>query len=434
MTKHIILKKLFGFDHSKMTVKKEIVGGITTFLTVAYILAVIPTILGTTGMDKSAVFTAAAVSAIVATLIMAIYAKLPFVLGPGTGISAFFAYTVVLAMGYRWQFALTAVLIEGLIFIILTLTDLRQKIVDCLPPMFRQAISPGIGLFITFLGLKNAGIIVKNDATLIGLGNLHDPAVLLACFGLVLSAVLLVRKVTGALLIGILIVTAIGIPLGITKLTTLVSAPPSLQPIFCQFEWDNIFCLDMVICVFTLLFFDIFDTIGTFVGVSERAGIIDKDGNIPHLKQAFIADAVGTTIGAVLGTSTVTTTMESATGVNEGGRCGLTAFTSAMCFAAALFFAPLFLAVPPQATAPALIMVGVMTMGAVSNIDFNNYATAIPCFICIAFIPMTCSISEGMLLGIISWVLIHLCCGKVKELNVGMIVLSIVFMLRYIFL
>ncbi len=429
-----MLQTLFGFDNSKMTVRKEVTGGITSFLTMAYILAVNPMILSSTGMDQNAVFTSTAVSAIVATLIMAFYAKLPFALAPGMGLNAFFAYTVVLAMGYRWQFALTAVLIEGLIFIFLTLTDLRQKIVDCLPPVFRHAISPGIGLFITFIGLKNAGIVVRNEATLVSLGNLHDPAVILACTGIVISTVLLVRKVTGALLIGILLVTAIGIPLGITKFTALVSAPPSLEPVFCQFEWNNLFCLDMVICVFTLLFFDIFDTIGTIVGVSERAGIVDKDGNIPRLKQAFTADAVGTAAGALLGTSTVTTFVESAAGVNEGGRSGLTAFTTAVCFAAALFFAPLFLAIPPQATAPALILVGAMMMGSVSKIDFGDYASAVPCFVCTSFIPLTCSISEGMLLGIISWVLIHLCCGKVKGLNPGMIILSVLFLLRYIFL
>ncbi len=431
---HTILQTLFGFDNSKMTVRKEVTGGITSFLTMAYILAVNPMILSSTGMDQNAVFTSTAVSAIVATLIMAFYAKLPFALAPGMGLNAFFAYTVVLAMGYRWQFALTAVLIEGLIFIFLTLTDLRQKIVDCLPPVFRHSIAPGIGLFITFIGLKNAGIVVKNEATLVSLGNLHDPAVILACAGIVISTILLVRKVTGALLIGILLVTAIGIPLGITKFTTLVSAPPSLEPVFCQFEWNNLFCLDMVICVFTLLFFDIFDTIGTIVGVSERAGIVNKDGNIPRLKQAFTADAVGTAAGALLGTSTVTTFVESAAGVNEGGRSGLTAFTTAVCFAAALFFAPLFLAVPPQATAPALILVGAMMMGSVGKIDFNDYASAVPCFVCMSFIPLTCSISEGMLLGIISWVLIHLCCGKVKGLNPGMIILSVLFLLRYIFL
>lgn len=430
-----MLQKLFGFDASTMTVRKEVMGGITSFLTMAYILAVNPMILSAAGMDQNAVFTSTAVSAIIATLIMAIYAKLPFALAPGMGLNAFFAYTVCLAMGHTWQFALTAVLIEGIIFLILTMTGLRQKIVDCLPMIFRHSISPGIGLFIAFIGLKNAGIVVKNDATFISLGNFHDPAVLLACIGIVISAVLLVRKVTGALLIGILLVTIIGIPMGITNLSSsIISAPPSLAPIFCKFEWTNILSLEMVICVFTFLFIDMFDTIGTIIGVSDRAGMIDKNGNIPHLKQAFTADAIGTTVGAMLGTSTVTTYVESAAGVNEGGRSGLTSLSTAVCFIVALFFAPLFLAIPAQATAPALILVGVMMMNSVNKIDFHDYASAIPCFICLAFIPLTCSISEGILLGVISWVIIHLCSGRVKDVNVGMVILAILFILRYIFL
>lgn len=430
-----MLQKLFGFDANTMTVRKEVMGGITSFLTMAYILAVNPMILSAAGMDQNAVFTSTAVSAIIATLIMAIYAKLPFALAPGMGLNAFFAYTVCLAMGHTWQFALTAVLIEGIIFLILTMTGLRQKIVDCLPMIFRHSISPGIGLFIAFIGLKNAGIVVKNDATFISLGNLHDPAVLLACIGIVISAVLLVRKVTGALLIGILLVTIIGIPMGITNLSSsIISAPPSLAPIFCKFEWTNILSLEMVICVFTFLFIDMFDTIGTIIGVSDRAGMIDKNGNIPHLKQAFTADAIGTTVGAMLGTSTVTTYVESAAGVNEGGRSGLTSLSTAVCFIVALFFAPLFLAIPAQATAPALILVGVMMMNSVNKIDFHDYASAIPCFICLAFIPLTCSISEGILLGVISWVIIHLCSGRVKDVNVGMVILAILFILRYIFL
>lgn len=430
-----MLQKLFGFDANTMTVRKEVMGGITSFLTMAYILAVNPMILSAAGMDQNAVFTSTAVSAIIATLIMAIYAKLPFALAPGMGLNAFFAYTVCLAMGHTWQFALTAVLIEGIIFLILTMTGLRQKIVDCLPMIFRHSISPGIGLFIAFIGLKNAGIVVKNDATFISLGNLHDPAVLLACIGIVISAVLLVRKVTGALLIGILLVTIIGIPMGITNLSSsIISAPPSLAPIFCKFEWTNILSLEMVICVFTFLFIDMFDTIGTIIGVSDRAGMTDKNGNIPHLKQAFTADAIGTTVGAMLGTSTVTTYVESAAGVNEGGRSGLTSLSTAVCFIVALFFAPLFLAIPAQATAPALILVGVMMMNSVNKIDFHDYASAIPCFICLAFIPLTCSISEGILLGVISWVIIHLCSGRLKDVNVGMVILAILFILRYIFL
>ena len=429
-----MITKLFGFDPKSMTLKKEIMGGITTFLTMAYILAVNPSILGDAGMDPGAVFTASVVSAVIATLVMAIYAKLPFALAPGMGLNAFFAYTIVLTMGYTWQFALTAVFVEGLIFIALTLTGLRQKIVDCMPLLLRRSISPGIGLFIAFIGLKNAGIVSPSDATLVTLGDLHDPAVLLACFGILLSAVLLVRNVTGALLIGILVTTVVGIPLGVTNCTSVVSAPPSLAPVFCQFEWQSILSVDMVICVLTFLFIDMFDTIGTLIGVSNRAGMVDEQGNIPRLKDAFMADAIGTTVGAVLGTSTVTTYVESASGVNVGGRSGLTSFTTAICFALALFLAPLFLAIPGQATAPALVLVGVMMMHDIRKVNFQDYISAIPCFICIAFMPLTYSISDGILMGLISWVLIHVCCGKYKNLNLGMIILAILFVLKYAFL
>ena len=429
-----MLQKLFGYDQRTMTLQKEIIGGITTFLTMAYILAVNPSILGDAGMDSGAVFTATVVSSIVATLVMAIYAKLPFSLAPGMGLNAFFAYTIVLIMGYTWQFALTAVLIEGLIFILLTLTGLRQKIVDCMPLLLRCSISPGIGLFIAFIGLKNAGIVTDNASTLVSLGNLHDPAVLLACFGILLSAVLLVRNVTGALLIGIIVTTLVGIPFGITNLSSVVDVPPSLSPIFCQFEWTSLLSIDMLVCVLTLLFFDMFDTIGTLIGVSTRAGMVDDQGKIPRLKQAFMADAIGTTVGAILGTSTVSTYVESASGVNVGGRSGLTSFTTAICFVLALFLAPLFLSIPTQATAPALILVGVMMMHDIRKINFQDYITAIPCFVCIAFMPLTYSISDGILMGLISWVLIHVLSGKVKDLNAGMIILAVLFILKYAFL
>lgn len=429
-----MLSKLFGFDAKSMTLRKEVMGGITTFLTMAYILAVNPSILGDAGMDPGAVFTASVVSAVVATLVMALYARLPFVLAPGMGLNAFFAYTIVLTMGYTWQFALTAVFIEGVIFILLTITGLRQKIVDCMPLLLRRSISPGIGLFIAFIGLKNAGIVTSNASTLVSLGNLHDPAVLLACFGILLSAVLLVRNVTGALLIGILVTTVVGIPLGVTHFTSVLSVPPSIAPVFCQFEWSSIMSVDMVVCVLTFLFIDMFDTIGTLIGVSNRAGMVDEDGNIPHLKNAFMADAIGTTVGAVLGTSTVTTYVESASGVNVGGRSGLTSFTAAICFALALFFAPLFLAIPGQATAPALVLVGVMMMHDIRKVNFQDYISAIPCFVCISFMPLTYSISDGILMGLISWVLIHVCSGKFKDLNIGMIILCMLFILKYAFL
>lgn len=429
-----MLEKLFGFKKETMTLKKEVMGGITTFLTMAYILAVNPDILGDAGMDKGAIFTATVVSAVVATLVMALYAKLPFALAPGMGLNAFFAYTIVLTMGYSWQFALTAVFLEGLIFILLTITGLRQKIVDSMPLVLRRSISPGIGLFIAFIGLKNAGIVAASSSTFVTMGDLHSPAVLLACLGIILSAALLVRNVTGALLIGILATTLIGIPLGVTNFTSVVSTPPSLDPIFFQFEWGSILSLDMLVCVLTFLFIDMFDTIGTLIGVSSRAGMVDEKGNIPGLKKAFMADAIGTTLGSVLGTSTVTTYVESASGVNVGGRSGLTSFTSAICFALALFLAPLFLAIPSEATAPALVLVGVMMMGDIRQIDFNNYLTAIPCFVCIAFMPLTYSISDGILMGLITYVVLHVLTGNWKQVNVGSYILAVLFILKYAFL
>lgn len=429
-----MIQKLFGFDPNTMNIRKEIIAGITTFLTMAYILAVNPSILSAAGMDQGAVFTTTIIASVVATLVMALYAKLPFALAPGMGLNAFFAFTIVLTMGYTWQFALTAVFLEGLIFMLLTLTGLRQKIVDAMPLVLRKAISPGIGLFIALIGLKSAGIVVSNDATLVSLGDLHSPGVLLACFGIIFSAVLMVRNVTGALLIGIIVTTIIGIPLGITTLNGVVDTPPSMAPILLKFEWSNILSLDMVICVFTFLFIDMFDTIGTLIGVSSRAGMMDEQGNIPRLKQAFMADAIGTTVGAMLGTSTVTTYVESASGVNAGGRSGLTAFTTAICFLLALFLAPLFLAIPAQATAPALVLVGAIMMTGIHNIEFNDFSYAIPCFVCIAFMPFTYSISDGIMLAYITYVLIQMCTGNWKKLSPAMYILAALFVLRYAFL
>ncbi len=426
-----MLQKLFGFVPSSMTVKREVIAGITTFLTMAYILAVNPSILSDAGMDKGAVFTATVISSVLATLVMAVYAKLPFALAPGMGLNAFFAYTVVLTMGYSWQFALTAVFIEGIIFILLTLTGLRQKIVDSMPLVLRRAISPGIGFFIAFIGLKNAGIVSASPATFVTMGNLHDPAVLLAAFGILLSAVLLIKKVTGALLIGILVTTVIGIPLGVTHFSSVLDVPPSIAPIVMKFEWHNVLSFDMAICVLTFLFIDMFDTIGTLLGVSHRAGMVDEKGNIPHLTEAFMADAIGTAAGAMLGTSTVTTYVESASGVNAGGRSGLTSFTTAICFVLALFLAPLFLAIPAQATAPALVLVGVMMMTDVSKLHLGDFADAVPAFVCIALMPLTYSISDGILMGLITYVLLRIFAGRYRELKLGMIVLAVLFVLKY---
>ena len=426
-----MLQKLFGFVPSSMTVKREVIAGITTFLTMAYILAVNPSILSDAGMDKGAVFTATVISSVLATLVMAMYAKLPFALAPGMGLNAFFAYTVVLTMGYSWQFALTAVFIEGIIFILLTLTGLRQKIVDSMPLVLRRAISPGIGFFIAFIGLKNAGIVSASPATFVTMGNLHDPAVLLAAFGILLSAVLLIKKVTGALLIGILVTTVIGIPLGVTHFTSVLDVPPSIAPVVMKFEWHNVLSFDMAICVLTFLFIDMFDTIGTLLGVSHRAGMVDEKGNIPHLTEAFMADAIGTPAGSMLGASTVTTYVESASCVNAGGRSGLTSFTTAICFVLALFLAPLFLAIPAQATAPALVLVGVMMMTDVSKLHLGDFADAVPAFVCIALMPLTYSISDGILMGLITYVLLRIFAGRDRELKLGMIVLAVLFVLKY---
>lgn len=427
-----MLQKLFGFDPNVHSVKTEILAGVTTFLTMAYILALSPNVLAAAGMDKGALFTSTVISTVLATLLMAIYAKLPFSLAPGVGLNAFFAYTVCLTMGYTWQFALTAVLLEGLIFIVLTITNVREQIVNALPMSLKYAISAGIGLFIAFIGMQNSQIIVNNDATLVSLGDITQGPAMLGMIGLLVTSVLLILRVRGALLLGILITTLIGIPLGITDLSGLVGMPPSVEPILFKFEFDKIFTTEMAFVVFTFLFVDIFDTIGTLVGVSTRAGMVDKNGRIPHLKKAFLVDAVGTTAGAMVGTSTVTTFVESASGVAEGGRTGLTSFTTAICFIIALFLAPFFLSVPGAATAPVLILVGLMMMSQVQKIDFANYSESIPAFLCIVMMPLSYSISEGIALGMIAYVLLHLCAGKYKSITVASWILAAFFVLKYL--
>lgn len=426
-----MLQKLFGFDPKTSTVRTEILAGITTFLTMAYILAVNPDILSASGMDKGAVFTATIVASVAATLLMSLVAKLPFALAPGMGLNAFFAYTVCIVMGYTWQFALTAVLIEGIIFILLTITNLREAIVNAIPMTLKNAIGAGIGLFIAFIGLKNASIIVSNDATLVGLGDITSGTGLLGIIGLVLTSVLLVFKVRGALLIGIIATSVIGVFMGITQFDGIVSTPPSLEPIMFQFDFENIFTKEMIVVVFTFLFVDMFDTIGTLVGVSAKAGML-KDGKIPNAKKAFMADAIGTTLGAMLGTSTVTTYVESASGVGEGGRSGLTSFVTAVCFALSLFFAPLFLSIPGAATAPVLVLVGVMMMTSVKSIDFDDFSEAIPAFLCIVFMPLAYSISDGIVIGLISYVLINLLTGRSKKLTPAMYILAILFVFKFL--
>ena len=430
-----MLNKLFGFDPAKNSIRTEVLAGITTFLTMSYILAVNPAMFSLLeGMNAGSVFTATALAAVIGSLVMALFAKMPFGLAPGMGLNAFFVYTVCMGMGYSWQFALTAVLIEGFIFILLTITNLREAIVNAIPASLKNAIGAGIGLFIAFIGLQNAGIIANNDATLVSLGEVTSGAPLLAIIGLAITGVLVVKNVPGALLVGILITTVIGIPMGLTNFTGVVSMPHSVSDIFCKFEWDQVWSLDMLVVVFTFLFIDMFDTIGTLVGVCTKANMLTPEGKIPRVKQAFMADAIATTAGACLGTSTTTTYVESAAGVAQGGRTGLTAFVIACCFAVALFFSPLFLSIPSAATAAVLIIVGLFMLEPIKNIPLNDYAEAIPAFVCLILMPLAYSISDGILIGMIFYVLFNLMCGNFKRITPTMYILAVMFILKYIFI
>lgn len=429
-----MLNKLFGFDKKKHNIRTEILAGVTTFLTMSYILAVNPAMFSELDMPVGAVFTATALAAIIGSLVMAFWGKLPFGLAPGMGLNAFFVYTVCLGMGYSWQFALTAVFLEGLLFILMTITNIREAIVNAIPINLRYAIGAGIGLFIAFIGMQNSGIIINNQSTLVSLGDITSGSALLAIIGLLVTGFLYVKNVRGAMLIGILLTTLIGIPMGITEFRGIMSYPESIDAIFCKMQWDSIFTLDMVIVVFTFLFIDMFDTVGTLIGVCTRAGMVNKDGKIDRLNKAFMADAIATTAGAVLGTSTTTTYVESATGVSQGGRTGLTAFVIGCCFAITLFFSPLFLSIPSAATAPVLIIVGLLMMEPIRNIDFGDYTESIPAFVCMITMPMAYSISDGILIGMIIYVLINMCCGKLKKISVAMYILAILFILKYIFI
>lgn len=429
-----MLNKLFGFDPAKTTIRTEFIAGITTFLTMSYILAVNPSMFGQLeGMPAGSVFTSTAIAAIVGCLAMAFIGKLPFGLAPGMGLNAFFVYSVCLGMGYSWQFALTAVLIEGFIFIILTLTNVRETIVNAIPMSLRNAIGGGIGLFIAFIGLQGAGVIVADNATIVALGDITSGSALLALIGIMVTGLLYIRNVPGAILLGIIITMVIGIPMGVTEFKGILSSPESIKPIFCQFEFDKILSLDMLIVVFTFLFIDMFDTVGTLVGACTKANMIDKDGKINRIKEAFMADSIATTAGAMLGTSTTTTYVESAVGVAQGGRSGLTAFTVGCCFAVALFFSPLFLSIPAAATAPALVIVGLLMIEPVKHIQFTDFSEAIPAFICLIMMPLTYSISNGILLGMIAYVVINLICGNLKKINIAMYILAVLFVLKYIF-
>ena len=457
------MEKFFKLKENGTDVKTEIIAGITTFMTMAYILAVNPNILADAGMNRGAVFTATAIASFLGTALMALLANYPFALAPGMGLNAYFAYTVVLGMGYSWQTALTAVFVEGIIFIALSVTNVREAIFNAVPRNLKSAVSVGIGLFIAFIGLQNAKIVI-GGATLVELfsikgynsihaaegiaGSVNDVGitVLIAIIGVIITALLVVKEVKGNILLGILATWILGI---IAQLTGLyVPNPalglfsvlpdfsnglsiPSIGPVLFKLEFDKIMSLNFVVVMFAFLFVDLFDTIGTLIGVSTKAGMLDKDGKLPNIKGALLADAIATTAGAMLGTTTVTTFVESASGVSEGGRTGLTAMTTAVLFAVSLLLSPIFLAIPAFATAPALIVVGFYMFTNVVHIDFSDMTEAIPCYICIVAMPLFYSISEGISMGIISYVLINACTGKAKKVTPLMYVLSILFILKY---
>ncbi len=431
------MEKFFKLKERGTDVKTEIMAGITTFMTMVYILAVNPGILSATGMEFSKVFSATAISSAVACLVMSLVANLPFALSAGMGINAFFAFSVCLGMGYSWQFALTAVFVEGIIFILLTLCNLREAIVNSIPDNLKKAIGAGIGLFIAYIGLKNAGIIVSDpEGTITALNpSWHSGPALLAMIGLLITGVLLVFKVKGALLIGIVATTIIGIPFGVTSYVGGKYIPPA--PYFFDFAFGEAFAngkavFDFIIVMFTFLFVDMFDTVGTLIGCAGKSGMIQKDGSIPNCKEALFADAIGTTVGAILGTSTITTFVESSAGVAEGGRTGLTSLTVAVLFILSLFLEPIFGSIPSAATAPALIIVGVMMITPVKDITWDDYSEAIPAFLCIIFMVCACSISDGIMFGVIFYVLCKALGGKVKEINKMTWVLFVLFVAKIV--
>ena len=430
------MEKLLQLQAHKTNVRTEIIAGLTTFLAMAYILAVNPLILSDAGLNPGSVFTATALSAAIATLIMAVLANLPVALAPGMGLNAFFTYTVVIGMKYSPATALTAVFLEGLLFILLSFFNVREAIVESIPINLKKAVAAGIGLFITLIGMKNAEIIVDNPATLVGLGNVTSGAALLGIIGLVITAILYVLQVPGSILLGILITTVIGIPMGVTapfggwENWSIISAPAA--PTFWNFDFSNIFSFQFFTVFFSFLFVDIFDTVGTLVGVTNRAGLIDKNGNIPRVKQALLSDAIGTVFGAMLGTSTVTSFVESTSGVAAGGRTGLTALTTGVFFLIALIFSPLFLLIPSAATAPALIIVGFLMLSAAAEIDFKDPTEGIPAFLTIVMMPFTYSIAEGIVYGILSYVILKAITGKFKQIPIISWILFVIFLLRII--
>lgn len=430
-----ILNKLFGFDSSRMDLKTEILAGLTSFLTMSYILAVNPGMFSMIdGMPRGAVFTTTAIVAVIGTLLIAFLAKMPFGMAPGMGPNAFFVFTVCLGMGCSWQFALTAVLIEGLILFLLTVTNLREALVNAIPDTIKKSITIGIGLFIAFIGLQNSGIVVRNESTLVGIGDLTHGSALLTLIGLAITGTLVILKTKGAMLIGILATTLIGIPMGLTHLQGVISVPESMAPIFFKFEWSSILSVEMLVTVLSFLCIDLLCLTGTDIGVCLKTGMADKDGKITGIKRLFIADSVGTISSSVCGTSASCVFIESTSGALQGGKSGLTSLTIAVCFIAALFFSPFFLAVPAAATAPVLIIVGTMMFSGVTELHLDDLSEAIPAFITIVTMPLAYSIADGILLGVISYVILNLTGGRHRKLSAGMYVLAALFVLKYIFI
>ena len=429
------LKQWLGFDPTQTTVRTEVVAGLTTFLTMCYILAVNPTILATTGMDKAALFTSTAIASAIATLLLAFMAKLPFAQAPSMGLNAFFAFTLCQAMGLTWQQALAVLLVEGVIFLLITFLNIRDKILDSIPLNLRYAISAGIGMFIAFIGLKNAGIITANEATFVQLGK-FTPVSILGLISILLSGMLMARRVKGSLFYAIIISTLIGIPMGVTEIPQgwmPLSAPHSVAPIFCQFDFTGFFTPKMVMVIFSLLLVNIFDTIGTIVGLAEKVGVTKADGTIPHVKEAMMSDAIGTTAGALLGSSTITTYVESASGIAEGGKSGLTSFFVGVMFILSIFLAPIFLLIPGAATSGALVMVGVLMVDAFKKIELDDISEAFPAFVTMITMVLCYSIADGICLGILSYVLIKMMTGKFKDLNVTLYALAILLVINYAF-
>lgn len=428
------LKTLLGFDPKQMTVKTELLAGLTTFLTMCYILAVNPSILSTTGMDKGALFTSTAIASAVATLLLAFMAKMPFAQAPSMGLNAFFAFTLCQGMGLSWQQALAVLFIEGLIFLLITFFNIRDKILDCIPTNLRHAISGGIGMFIAFIGLKNANIIVGNDDTFVALGS-FTPVCVLGIISILLSAVLMIKGIRGSLFFAIIISTLIGIPMGVTHIPDgwlPVSAPESIEPIFCKFDFSNLLTSKVIMVIFSLLLVNIFDTLGTLVGLANKIGIIREDGSIPHIKEAMTSDAIGTTVGSLLGSSTITTYVESASGIAEGGRSGLTSFFVSMLFILSIFVAPIFMLIPGAATSGALVMVGVLMTSAFKQVELDDISEAFPAFVTLIMMPLTYSIADGICLGILSYVVVKMLTGKFKDLNVTLYILAALLTLNYV--